>query len=159
MSSSSSSSSSEDKIKKESSSSSSSLLPTLPTLPSLSSYLPISSIITTIQQQIRQTILNIRTTKESTLQLIDPIIKPKDTFNKIIYEPLYNQSNQINNDYPYISMLCRSQPLLVLGSSLAVTTIPTLLIRRKSFKFMTITTSLVVMSAIGIVNVKWYKEN
>ena len=56
-------------------------------------------------------------------------------------------------------MLCRSQPLLVIGSTLALTTIPTLIIRRKSFKFMTITTSLATLTAIGLVNVKWYKED
>jgi RND family efflux transporter MFP subunit len=92
-------------------------------------------------------------------KFIDPALKPRETFCKVVIEPLYYTSDSINKEYPYMSMLLRSQPGLVLGSTLALVNIPTLLIRKKSLKFMTVTSTLFVMSAIGIVNVKWLKDH
>lgn len=139
-------------------------LPSLPSLSSLSSlslssYIPFGTYMTSLQQSIRKNIIAFRQTQESTSKLIEPVFKPKETFCKVVIEPLYYTSDRINKEYPYISMLLRTQPGLVLGSTLALVNIPTLIIRRKSLKFMTVTSTLVVMSALGIVNVKWLKDH
>ena len=155
----------DNKDNKDNKDSSKSIIP--PSLPSfssfsissISSYIPFGKVVTSFQQNIRQNIIALREAQESASKFIDPALKPSETFCKVVIEPLYYTSDSINKEYPYMSMLLRSQPGLVLGSTLALVNIPTLLIRKKSLKFMTVTSTLFVMSAIGIVNVKWLKDH
>jgi len=146
----------EDENKKQSSSSS---LFTLPSIPSLSSIIPIGSTLQTLQNEIRKNIILIRQSQENVQNAIAPLYTPKETFCKIVLEPLYQISSNINKDYPYLSMLARSQPELIIGSAISITAITTLMIRRKSLKFMTISTFLTVGGGIGLVNVKWIKDH
>jgi len=151
----------EDENKKQSSSSSSSLftLSSIPSIPSLSSIIPIGSTLQTLQNEIRKNIILIRQSQENVQNAIAPLYTPKETFCKVVLEPLYQISSNINKDYPYLSMLARSQPELIIGSAISMVAIPTLMIRRKSLKFMTISTFLTVGGGIGLVNVKWIKDH
>lgn len=128
-------------------------------LPSLSTYIPIGSTLTTLQNEIRKIIILLRESQEKAKSMLAPVYTPKETFCKIVLEPLYKTSSDLNDGYPYLSSLVRSQPALILGTAVTSIAIPTLMIRRKSLLLMTISTATLVGTAIGLVNVKWLKEH
>ena len=137
----------EDNNKKQSSSFS---------IPSLSS---IVSTLQTLQNEIRKNIIFIRESQEKANSYVAPIYTPRETFCKVVLEPLYKTSCDFNESYPYLSMLARSQPGLIMGTAISTVAIPTIAIRRKSLMFMTLSTTAIVGGVIGLVHVKWMKDH